>query len=152
MASNFHKVQRGLLILILSIGHSWALAEGEWVEGKPNYYEIKPAITVNLLEDEVRFVQLKVQLMSREVATLDAIEKNKPALVDRLLQLISQQSAETMTKVKSREEVRKQALLAMQDALSKVSNITTGKRVGKGEEAKTIQGIEAVYFTDLVIQ
>ena len=148
-----NKLALALALLITSLCQLEAVAaEGEWVEGKVNYYAIKPPITVNLQGKEVRYIQIKVQLMSREVNTLEKIEANKPAIIDSLITLLTAQSLSTMRNVASREKVRAEALKQIQVLLEKIAGIVPGERIGKGEDAVTIKGVEALYFTDFVVQ
>jgi len=148
-----NKLFLATLLLIASAGPlTTASAAGDWVEGKANYYEIKPPITVNLQADQIRYIQVKVQLMSREVNTLEKIEANKPAIIDALITLISAQSLNTMRNVTTREKVRTQALSQVQILLESIAGIIPGEKIGKGEDATTIKGVEALYFTDFVVQ
>lgn len=142
-----------LLLIIAPLSQLMAAASGgEWVEGRANYYEIKPPITVNLQAATVRYIQVKVQLMSREVNTLEKIEANKPAILDTLITLITAQDLATMRNVTSREKVRTEALQRIQELLKNIAGIEPGNVIGKGEDAKTIRGVEALYFTDFVVQ
>ena len=141
------------LLFIAPVSHLMAASDsGDWVEGKANYYEVKPPITVNLQAPTVRYIQVKVQLMSREVTTLEKIEANKPAIIDTLITLITAQDLTTMRNVTSREQVRTEALKRIQELLKNIAGIEPGEIIGKGEEAKTIRGVEALYFTDFVVQ
>jgi len=140
------------LLLFITSASQVAAAPGEWVEGKANYYEIKPPITVNLQADRIRYIQVKVQLMSREVKTLEKIEANKPAIIDSLITLITAQSLNTMRNVTTREKVRAEALTQIQILLEHIAGIVPGEKIGKGEEATTVKGVEALYFTDFVVQ
>jgi flagellar FliL protein len=141
-----------LLLLIAPAGSLLAAAAGDWVEGKANYYELKPPITVNLRADTIRYIQVKVQLMSREVNTLEKVEANKPAIIDALITLITAQDLATMSNVSTREKVRTEALQHIQALLQEIAGIVPGEKIGKGEDAKTVKGVEALYFTDFVVQ
>lgn len=144
-----------LLLLIASTSQMAMAAGEEWIEGKANYYAIKPPITVNLKADKIRYIQIKVQLMSREVNTLEKIEANKPAIVDSLITLLTAQSLQTMRNVTSREKVRTEALKNIQTLLQDIAGIVPGEIIGEaeeGEEPPTIKGVEALYFTDFVVQ
>jgi flagellar basal body-associated protein FliL len=83
---------------------------------------------------------------------LEALEANKDALIDRLILLISEQSQEAMSDVRSREMIRKAALDQMKMVLKDVAGIEA-KRVPVGDgKVEEVKGVEALYFTDLVIQ
>jgi len=141
-----------LLLFIAPVSQLMAAADGGWIEGKANYYELKPPITVNLQAEKIRYIQVKVQLMSREVKTLEKIEANKPAIIDTLITLITAQDLATMRNVSSREKVRTEALKRIQTLLQDIAGIVPGEIIGEGEDAITIKGVEALYFTDFVVQ
>lgn len=148
-----HKLFLPIVLFIALAGQlTSAAAAGDWVEGKANYYELKPPITVNLQADKIRYIQVKIQLMSREVNTLEKIEANKPAIIDALITLITAQSLNTMRNVTTREKVRAEALKQIQILLEHIAGIVPGEKIGKGEDAKTVKGVEALYFTDFVVQ
>ncbi len=127
-----------LAILLLGLaGHAIA-AEKEGAS-KAIYYAMDPPFVVNLNEGpRMHFMQITVQLMSRDPAIIAAIEANLPPLRDALIMLLSHQSGETMRSVQGREEVRKQALSDVQKVMAEVAGVK--------------KGLDAVYFTDFVIQ
>lgn len=128
------------LLSILLLALSWQVhaAEKEGV-AKAIYYAMDPPFVVNLNEGpRMHFMQITVQLMSRDPAVIAAVEANQPPIRDALIMLLSHQTGETMRGVVGREEVRKQALLDVQKVLAEVAGVK--------------KGLEAVYFTDFVIQ
>jgi flagellar protein FliL len=125
---------------ILLLALSWQVDAAEKKGAKKAiYYPMEPAFVVNLNEGpRMHFMQITVQLMSRDEAVIAAIEANQPPLRDAIIMLLSQQSGETMRSVQGREEVRKQALSDTRKALAEVAGVK--------------KGLEALYFTDFVIQ
>ena len=127
----------GLLLALLSAPILHA-EEGE-APKKPIYYALEPAFVVNLKEGgRARFMQITVQLMTRDEKVIQAVEHHQPPIRDAMIMLLTHQDSETMRSVPGREQVRQQALTEVRDVVAEVAGIK--------------QGIEAVYFTDFVIQ
>lgn len=103
------------------------------------YFALSPAFVVNLTSDgeEPHYLQVEVQLMSRDADLSKAIEHHAPAIRNRLLLLFSEQHADQLVERKGKERLQ---ALALDEA----------RRVLKGETGKT--GIEALYFTSFVVQ
>lgn len=102
------------------------------------YYAMDPAFVVNLADtDAVHYLQADVQLMTRDPATLAALQAQAPALRNRLLLLFGQQSTQSLAARRGKELLQAQALKEVRAVL-------------KGEGAP--DKVEAVYFTSLVTQ
>jgi flagellar FliL protein len=115
--------------------------EGEKKEGpKPAvYHSIAEKFVVNVPDGKrMRFMQVKVQAMTRDEKVSEAIEANMPALSHAMIMLLSHQEAGVMRSIQGREGVRKQAIIELQKVLTEVAGLEGG--------------LEAVYFTDFVIQ
>jgi len=114
--------------------------EEEGAPKKPIYYAMEPAFVVNINEGGRRthFMQITVQLMSRSQEVIDKVEANQPPLRDAMIMLLAHQTGETMRSVQGREKVRQEALEDVRKVMEKVAGVK--------------KGIEAVYFTDFVIQ
>jgi flagellar FliL protein len=108
-------------------------------ERPPIYYAMEPAFVVNIQDGpRPRFMQVKLQLMTRDQKLIASVEKNLPPIRHAMILLLSSQDGETMRNTAAREQVRLQALDALQQTLAEVAGVQ--------------DGLEAVYFTDLVIQ
>ncbi|HET6434864.1 MAG TPA: flagellar basal body-associated FliL family protein [Xanthomonadaceae bacterium] len=108
------------------------------VKAQAQYYALEPAFVVNLADaDAVRYLQVDVQLMTRDAATLAAMEQHAPALRNRLLLLFGQQTSQSLAERRGKERLQQQALAEVRAVL-------------KGEAAA--DRVEAVYFTSLVTQ
>lgn len=130
----------GLLFSILAAPslHAEEKKEAE-APKKAIYYALEPAFVVNLQGGRrIHFMQVKVQLMTRDDNVVKAAEENQPPIRDAIIMLLAHQSGETMRSVQGREQVRQQAMAEVQKVLAEVAGIK--------------EGIEAVYFTDFVIQ
>jgi flagellar FliL protein len=102
------------------------------------YYALEPAFVVNLADDDaVRYLQADVQLVTRDPATLAAVEANAPAIRNRLLLLFGQQSSAQLGQRSGKERLQQAARDEVRQLL-------------KGEGAA--DKIESVIFTSLVTQ
>jgi flagellar FliL protein len=111
----------------------------EVVKGPPLYAALDPPFVVNFEADQaVRFLQITVQVMSRDQPTLDLLKANDPVVRNDLLLLFGNQKYTTISTSAGKEKLRADAL----DAIRKV----IGGAGGKPELA------EAVYFTSFVMQ
>jgi flagellar protein FliL len=128
------------LFAILFLALSWQVnAADKEGAAKAIYYAMDPPFVVNLNEGpRMHFMQITVQLMSHDPAVIAAVEANQPPLRDALIMLLSHQTGETMRGVMGREDVRKQALTDVRKVLAEVAGVK--------------KGLDAVYFTDFVIQ
>jgi flagellar FliL protein len=105
----------------------------------PLYYKLDPAFVVNFGgEGSARYLQITVEIMSRDAAVLDVVKNNEPAVRDDLVQLFSSQDNGTLMTPEGKDKLRAATL----DAIRKVID-------GVGGSGKLI---EAVYFTSFVIQ
>lgn len=134
-----------LALLMLSL-FSPLHAEDEEKEGdekalpkKAVYHAISDKLVVNVQEgSRKRYMQIKVQAMTRDEKVSEAIEANMPALSHAMIMLFTHKDAATMRNIQSREQVRVEAKTELQKVLAELAGLE--------------EGIEAVYFTDFVIQ
>ena len=107
---------------------------------KPIYFAMAPAFVVNLNDGgrKTHFMQISVQLMSYSKEVIETVEANQPPLRDAMIMLLAHQTGETMRSVQGREKVRQEALVDVRKVMQEVAGVK--------------KGIEAVYFTDFVIQ
>lgn len=117
--------------------------QDEKKKGEPKaaaiYVGFEPPFVVNFpTESAVKFLQLTVQIMTREVTVEHEIKGNDPAIRDALLTLFGQQTAEKLATPEGKEELRAQALEAVRGVIK-----------AEGGEADKV---EAVYFTSFVMQ
>ena len=103
------------------------------------YIPLDPPFTVNFESvSNARFLQIAVQLMTRDPEMVEFVKANLPAIRNDLLLLFSQQTSAGLSNVEGKEKLRAAALEA-------VRNIVTLE----GGHADKIEGI---YFTTLVMQ
>jgi len=111
----------------------------EATKGPPLYVALDPPFVVNFeAEQLVRFLQVTVQVMSRDPATIEIIKANDPVVRNDLLLLLGNQRYETISSREGKEKLRLQAL----DTVRKVVKSSSGNP----------DRVEAVYFTSFVMQ
>ena len=76
------------------------------------YFALEPAFVVNLNGsiDGPRYLQVEVQLMTRDPAALEAIKTHAPAIRARLLMLFAQQDATSLMSREGKERLQNAAL------------------------------------------
>src|SRR3546814_1794910 len=65
----------------------------------PNYVPLDPAFVVNLEADDTRFLQVQVQLMTRDAHAVDILKLHEPRIRNALLMLFSQQQPSDIAKI-----------------------------------------------------
>jgi flagellar FliL protein len=107
--------------------------------GPPLYYALDPPFVVNFQADQLmRFLQVSVEVMSRDPKTLDLLKDNDPVLRNDLLILFANQKYTVLATPSGKEELRTEALAAIRKDLAQA-----------GGDPKLV---EAVYFTSFVMQ
>lgn len=130
----------------LAFGHGNAPAHGKKVAEKAKeppapalYVALDPPFVVNFEGDQVvRFLQITVQVMTRDPATVEALKANDPVIRNDLLLLFANQKYEVVAQRAGKEKLRADALTAIRHIIE-----TAG---GKPDH------IEQVYFTSFVMQ
>ena len=122
---------------IASMGAVRAASRAAVAEEPPRYFTMEQGFTSNLKGSE-SFVQLSLALSTRGGETaLAAIKANEPALRSAALQVLAQQSYESVSTLDGRR--------ALQAALRRALDDELRTRIGNG-------GIDNVYFTAFVLQ
>jgi flagellar FliL protein len=105
----------------------------------PIYIALDPPFVVNFeAEQLVRFLQVTVQVMTRDPETAEVVKANDPVVRNDLLLLLGNQHYETISTREGKEKLRAQALTAVRKVVTSAG--------GKADK------IEAVYFTSFVMQ
>ncbi len=113
--------------------------EQEAEEEKPAiYHALDPAFVVNFKErGRTRYVQIAVQVMTRDPEVIDTLDQHMPLIRNNLLLLFSGQTSETLHSAEGKEQLRLAARAEIQRIL---------------EEKMGDPGIEELYFTSFVTQ
>ncbi|MGS1079422.1 flagellar basal body-associated FliL family protein [Pseudoxanthomonas beigongshangi] len=116
-----------------------AAPEASKVPAPAQYFALEPPFVVNLIGSAggARYLQVEVQLMTRDPESLKAIELHAPALRAKLLMLFAQQNAEELITRAGKEKLQAQALAEVR----KLMKAETGK-----------PGAEQLLFTSFVMQ
>jgi len=105
----------------------------------PLFAALDPPFVVNFEGDQlVRFLQVTVQVMTRDPATVEMLKANDPVVRNDLLLLLANQKYEVVATRAGKEQLRADALTTIRQV------ITAGG--GKGDH------VEQVYFTSFVMQ
>jgi flagellar protein FliL len=103
------------------------------------YVTLDPPFVVNFeAESTVRFLQITIGVMTRDLEIEKIVKENDPRIRNDLLLILGNQNYESVSKLEGKEELRKRCLEAVR---------TVVKESG-GESAK----LEALYFTSFVMQ
>ena len=116
-----------------------AAAKSEPPAGPPLFLGLDPPFVVNFdAEQTVRFLQIAVQLETRDPATIELLKTNDPVVRNDLLLLFSNQKYAQLSSREGKEALRTEALESLRKVLA-----------GAGGHPERL---EAVYFTSFVMQ
>jgi flagellar FliL protein len=114
-------------------------AEKAEPKAPPQYLALEPPFVVNFESaSNVRFLQISVQVLTRDLPTVQELKTNDPAIRNDLLLLFGNQKSETVATREGKEALRQQAL----ETVRKIVSDNGGKP----------ELVEAVYFTSFVMQ
>jgi flagellar FliL protein len=102
-----------------------------------HYVSLGPPMTINLGEEDARFLQVTLEAMTRDAETASAIEKHLPLIRNDVLLIFSAADAEQIRNREGKESIRQSILAGLQKALAE-----------NGSEGT----VEAIYFTSFVMQ
>ena len=106
--------------------------------GPPQYLALKPFVVNFQGSQEARFLQVAIQVMSRDPKALTLVQDNDPVVRNNLLMLLGSQQYTTLNTEAGKEQLRAAVLAAIRKVVADAG--------GKPGE------IEAVYFTSFVMQ
>ena len=111
----------------------------EEVKLPATYLKFDPPFVVNFENrGMMRFLQVSVEVMTRDTATAELIRQHDPKLRNDLLMLLGSQTYETISTREGKEKLRGQALQVVHDVITAEG--------GKPEK------VEQLYFTSFVMQ
>jgi flagellar protein FliL len=127
----------------LLLGHNDAHAKKEAKAKEPPapplYVALDPPFVVNFEGEQlVRFLQVTVQVMTRDPGTVELLKANDPVVRNDLLLLFANQKYDIVAARAGKEKLRTDALTAIRHVVE----------TGGGKPAN----IEQVYFTSFVMQ
>jgi flagellar FliL protein len=118
-----------------------AVAESK---GPPIYVPMDPPLVASI-EDKgsIRFLQVTVELMSRDEHVVANLNAHMPVIRNNLLMLLGGQAIPALTNRDEKEKLRQQALVEVQKIMQ--------ANPGEGEEEHPGK-VEDLYFTSFVVQ
>jgi len=139
----------GILLVGISVGLTlWLLNsdKGSGEEEQATEETVKKAeylpletMVVNFTDAKLaRYLQVDIQLMAYDPEVLKLAEENMPVIRNDILVLLGSQSYEQMSTREGKEKLRQQILEAVNGILT--------------QQAGAEKGVEAVYFTNFVMQ
>ena len=110
----------------------------EPVQQEAMYVSLEPRFVVNFqTKGPHRFLQIEVELMARDDASIDAIKRHSPMIRNNLLMLFGEQESGNLATREGKDHLREQVLTEVQTILM----TETGEA-----------GVESVFFTSFVMQ
>ncbi len=96
-------------------------AKGAGTEQKASLYlALDPPLVVNFEDGAVvRFLQITMEVMTKEQAAIDGVQKNLPLIRNNLLLLMSNRDFAALMSREGKEKLRAEALAEVQDILKK---------------------------------
>jgi flagellar FliL protein len=108
-------------------------------QAPPVYVALDPPFVVNFEGEQlVRFLQITVQVMTRDPATVELLKANDPVVRNDLLLLFANQKYDVVAARAGKEKLRADALAAIRHVVEAAGGAATH--------------IEQVYFTSFVMQ
>lgn len=103
------------------------------------YSKFDPPFVVNFQnKGQMRFLQVSIEVMTRDPAAAEMIKQHDPKLRNDLLMLLGGQTFETLNSREGKEQLRQEALKAVSDVIA--------------AEGGKAESVEQLYFTSFVMQ
>ena len=103
------------------------------------YSKFDPPFVVNFQnKGMMRFLQVSIEVMTRDPATAELIKQHDPKLRNDLLMLLGGQTFETLSSREGKEQLRTESLKAVADVIA--------------AEGGKAESVEQLYFTSFVMQ
>lgn len=108
-------------------------------DGPPLYTSLHPPLVVNFKDSlgDTHFMQITMEVMSRDQTVINAVREHTPVIRNNLILLYGNARYEEVTTREGKEAMLQDGLVEIQDIMQ--------EQIGE-------PGVEAVYFTALVIQ
>lgn len=127
-----------LSLLVLLLLSTTSFASGGGGGGSSPFIPLNPPIVVNIMDGErIRHMQVIIEIKLVDPANSAKIDLHKGPIRHELILLLSSQDAGTISSALGKEQLRKDALEAIQKVLQEL----------EGDPV-----VEALYFTNFIIQ
>lgn len=118
-------------------GEEGAEVVAEEVVADPIYRPLSPNFVINFKRNgSINYLQLSLQVMSRDQDVIDKVALNDPAIRNRLIMLFSSQDYDALGTQEGKEKLRADALVAVNEVIDSTPE----------------SGVEEVFFTGFVMQ
>lgn len=129
----------GVYFMTGKLGDESAEAPAPAVKTPAIYSKFDPPFVVNFQnKGTMRFLQVSIEVMTRDAATAELIKEHDPKLRNDLLMLLGGQTFETLSSREGKEQLRTEALKAVADVIA--------------AEGGKAENVEQLYFTSFVMQ
>ena len=127
-----------LSFIVLLLVSNTSFASGGGGGGSSPFIPIDPPIIVNIMDGQrIRHMQVIIEIKLVDPANSAKIDLHKGPIRHELILLLSSQDASAISSATGKEQLRKDALVAVQKVL---------------EELEGDPIVEALYFTNFIIQ
>lgn len=139
------------LVFLLIIANT-SFAAGGGGDSTP-FIPLTPPIIVNIMDGQrIRHMQVIIELKVSKLDHASIVEKHKGPIRHELILLLSSQDSSTISSAQGKEQLRKEALKSVQKVIRKLHG-----KAKKNEDAHEAGGkadpiVEALYFTNFIIQ
>ncbi len=113
-------------------------------KGPPIYLALDPPLVASIDDGEaIRFLQITVEVMARNQATLNAVVTHTPVIRNNLLMLLGRKAISELTSSEGKEQLRQEALDEVRAVLKQMGPVNPDEKLGE---------LEDLYFTSFVVQ
>jgi len=107
--------------------------------GPPIYSSLHPPLVVNFKDasGDPHFMQITMEVMARDQGVINAVREHTPVIRNNLILLFGDADYDAVTTLAGKEKM-------LEDALQEIRHVMQ-EQIGE-------EGVEAVYFTSLIIQ
>ena len=120
--------------------------------GSSPFIPLNPPIIVNIMDgNRVRHMQVIIEIKVSKLDNAAIVELHKGPIRHELILLLSSQDAATISSAQGKEQLRKDALLAVQKVLKKLADAPKADSEAEGN-TKADPIVDALYFTNFIIQ
>ena len=138
---------------------SGANPQAEVVLGPPKYLTLVPEFIVNFGPgSKVRYLQVDLQISTRQEASLDVISIYRPVIRNDVLVMLSSVSFDDLKTRDGKELLQKKLLTAINKVVNEAMHPANDKKdaskeEGHGNQNKMVKGpVDNVYFTSFIMQ
>ena len=120
--------------------------------GSSPFIPLNPPIIVNIMDgNRIRHMQVIIEIKVSKPDNAEIVALHKGPIRHELILLLSSQDATTISSAQGKEQLRKDALTAVQKVLKKLADAPKEDSEAEGK-TKADPIVDALYFTNFIIQ